>query len=187
MTLLPIVRLSLLVLLVTGCSSRAREGGSAALGAATGSAAGIRWSVPAQWSEGPERPMRTATYSIPSPGTEPAECAVFFFGQGQGGDVDSNLQRWLEQFEQGARASRSSVSVNGLSVTRVEIEGRYLAPAGPRMESQGSKPGWRLLGAIVEAPAGRVFFKSTGPARALDAARPAFDALIGSVRRVELP
>jgi len=180
------VAAALIALLIAGCSSRG-GGGSTALGEVHGSAAGVGWSVPREWSDAGERPMRVATYAIPSSGGEPVECAVFFFGAGQGGDVDANLQRWADQFEAGARASRSSSAVNGLRVARIEVEGRYLAPSGPRMESQGSKPGWRLLGAIVEAPQGMVFFKSTGPARALDQARPAFEAMIASVRKDSLP
>lgn len=178
---------TLIALAIAGCSPHGRDGGAARLGTATGSAAGLRWTIPAEWTVAAGRPMRVATYSIPSTGSEPAECGVFFFGGGQGGDVESNLQRWQEQFEPGARVSRTSQAVRGVAVARIEVDGRYLAPSGPRMESQGSKPGWRLLGAIVEAPAGRVFFKCVGPARALDEARPAFDALIGSVRRSDLP
>ena len=33
------------------------------------------------------------------------------------------------------------------------------------------KPGFKLLGAIVEAPGGNVFFKLTGPAKTVEAAR----------------
>jgi len=128
--------------------------------------------------------MRVATYAIPSTGgSEPAECAVFYFGPGQGGGIDPNLERWVEQFEPGARTRRTSGDVNGLRVTRIEIEGNYLAPAGPRMESQGSRPGWQLLGAIVEGPEGLVFFKTTGSVRALREARPTFESMMGSVRK----
>lgn len=167
-----------------GCSGCSGGAGPAVLGAESGSVAGIRWTVPRDWTVGPERPMRVATYAIPSTGGgEPAECAVFFFGGGQGGDVESNLQRWIEQFEPGAKPQRSTGEAGGLGVSRVRVDGTYLAPAGPMMESQGSKPGWRLLGAIVEAPEGRVFFKCTGPARTLEGGAPAFEALVASVRK----
>jgi hypothetical protein len=51
------------------------------------------------------------------------------------------------------------------------------------MESQGKKENYRLLGAIVEAPEGLVFFKFTGPAKTIAAADTEFDALIGSVSK----
>jgi len=177
--------IALLALTLTGCSGRAGGGGSAALGSESGAVAGLRWRVPRDWSSGGDRPMRVATYAIPSTGggSDAAECAVFYFGSDQGGAVESNLQRWVDQFEAGARTKRSSGVVNGLQVTRIEIDGAYLSPAGPQMQSQGAKPGFRLLGAIVEGPAGLVFFKSVGPQRAMGDARAAFDAMIGSVRK----
>src|ERR1700682_427847 len=52
-------------------------------------AAGVQWTIPPGWSAQPARQMRVATYTVPEDG----ECAVFFFGQGQGGAVDPNLQR----------------------------------------------------------------------------------------------
>jgi hypothetical protein len=70
-----------------------------------------------------------------------------------------------------------------MEVTRVQVTGTYLAPAGPMMQSQGKKTGYRLLGAIVAAPEGNVFFKLTGPAATLAAAQPEFDGLVASIAR----
>jgi hypothetical protein len=70
-----------------------------------------------------------------------------------------------------------------MRVTRTEIAGTYLAPGGPMMQSTGKKTGYRLLGAIVEAPEGNVFFKLTGPAATVGGALADFDALVGSMRK----
>ena len=51
------------------------------------------------------------------------------------------------------------------------------------MQSQGKKPGYRLLGAIVEAPNGMVFFKCTGPAATISKAQADFDRMIGSLAK----
>jgi hypothetical protein len=51
------------------------------------------------------------------------------------------------------------------------------------MQSTGKKTGYRLLGAIVEAPEGNVFFKLTGPAATVGAAQADFDALVGSMKK----
>jgi hypothetical protein len=51
------------------------------------------------------------------------------------------------------------------------------------MSPTGKKAGYRLLGAIVEAPAGNVFFKLTGPAATIAAAQADFDALVASIRK----
>jgi hypothetical protein len=146
-----------------------------------GGVGGIKWSVPKRWSEGAGSSMRVATYKVPAArGAEAGEMAVFFFGTGQGGTVDGNVTRWSKQFEGDPLAKRTSKRVGNLPVTLVRIEGTYLAPGGPMMQSQAKKPGYRLLGAIVEGPDGFVFFKLTGPASTLTAAQADFDALVAS-------
>ena len=72
-------------------------------------------------------------------------------------------------------------TVNRLKVHTIEIAGTYLSPGGPMMQSQGKRPGWRLSGAIVEAPEGLVFFKCTGPAATIEKARKELDALLASL------
>ncbi len=147
-------------------------------------AGGIRWTVPARWTAGPASAMRIATYGVPAAkGAEAGECAVFFFGPGQGGGVDDNVARWAKQFEGAPTAERTTVTVAGFRVTRVQVAGTYLAPGGPMMQATGKKAGHRLLGAIVEAPNGNVFFKLTGPAATIGAAQAGFDALVASVRK----
>src|SRR5688572_23091877 len=65
------------------------------------SAAGIRWTAPAGWRVGAPRPMRAATYSIPPVADDQgiAECVVNYFGPGQGGGVDANIDRWKAQVQ----------------------------------------------------------------------------------------
>ncbi len=145
--------------------------------------AGVRWSIPSGWTTLPPRQMRVATYQIPQSGgdPEPAECGVFYFGADQGGSVDANIERWVGQFEGGGKTSRSSEEVNDLKVSLVQIEGTYLSPGGPMMQSQGKKEGYRLLGAIVSGPQGPVFFKLTGPAATVLSAEKDFRGMINSL------
>ena len=150
--------------------------------AAASEAAGVKWTVPASWKSLPERPMRVATYEIPAaPAAEAGECAVFYFGQGQGGGVEDNLGRWAAQFEGAGSPKKAEKTVHGLKVHTTDISGAYLAPGGPMMKSQGKKPGYRLLGAIVEGPQGNVFFKCTGPAATIAKAQADFESLVESV------
>ena len=105
------------------------------------SAAGIRWTAPAGWkAEGP-RPMRAATYTIAVvPGDQgPAECVVNYFGPGQGGTVDANVDRWRAQVlgadGKPAVAKVTMRTVRGVKVTLVDSSGPTLAwadrwPAG---------------------------------------------------------
>ena len=147
-----------------------------------GTASGIRWTIPSRWADQPPRSMRVATYTVPAPpGTEAGECAVFAFGPGQGGTVDANVQRWSAQFEGGPAPQRSTRQVGGLTVHFAQLSGTYLG--GPGMQSQGKKPGYKLLGAIVEGPGGIIVFKLTGPAPTVAAAQAEVDALVASIAR----
>ena len=154
-------------------------------------AGGIKWTAPAAWNAQPERPMRAATYTVPKTAGDPedGECAVFYFGAGQGGGVDANIQRWIGQFEApgGGPADKlaktSKATLGGMPVTRIDLAGTYKSAGGPMMQSTGSKPGYRLLGAIVEGPQGAVFFKFTAPAKTAAAQQAAFEKLLQSISR----
>ncbi|HMK39111.1 MAG TPA: hypothetical protein VK569_07200, partial [Bacteroidota bacterium] len=91
---------AVILLQVPGCTKQQQNAGQAganmaSLGSATGSAAGIRWSLPKRWTEQGQRPMRVATYTVPASqgDPEPGECAIFYFGNDQGGTVDQNIER----------------------------------------------------------------------------------------------
>jgi hypothetical protein len=135
--------------------------------------------------------MRAATYRLPTAkgDAEGAELAVFHFGAGQGGDVEANVRRWLSQFKRpdgapvDAEARRKTETVHGLKVTTVDVQGTY-ASGGMMGGPVTPKPGWRLLGAIVEGgPEGPVFLKLTGPARTVAGAQKDFRALLHSLRK----
>ena len=157
---------------------------AAGAAAVEGAAAGVKWSAPAAWRLQAARPMRVATYEIPAaPGSELGECGVFHFGKGQGGSVEDNLARWVAQFEPAAPPKKALRTVNGLRIHTVDVSGTYLASGGPMMQSQAKKPGYRLLGAIVEGPQGLVFFKCTGPAATIGKAQADFESLVGSLAK----
>ena len=154
---------------------------------APSSGAGLAWDVPKAWQAAPvSSSMRLATYRAPAVqgDAEAPEIAVFYFGAGQGGSVDANVQRWLSQVtpEKGSkREPTRSEKVHGISVTRMAAEGTYASgmPGGPTTP----KSGWALVGAIAEGPEGAVFFKLTGPKKSVEKARAGFDALVSSLRR----
>lgn len=152
-------------------------------GSAPNAVAGIQWEVPKRWVTQPARQMRIATYTLPSPkeGIEDGECGVFYFGSGQGGDVESNIKRWVSQFENAGDLERSARKVHELEVTLVDLSGTYNASTGPMMGGGQKKPGYRLLGAIVEAPDGLVFFKAVGPQETVKAEEGNFNLLVESI------
>ena len=89
-----------------------------------------------------------------------------------GGAVDATVERWIGQFGPDAKKSSkvTTKKIAGLEVTVVEVEGTF-----------GEKAGWALLGAIVATPGMPHFFKLTGPAKTVKAARPELDELLGSL------
>ena len=129
--------------------------------------------------------MRKATYSVPHAkgDSDDGELAVFYFGAGQGGSVEDNVQRWVKQFdkrkpEEPRRADRSA---NGLKQHTVEIDEGIYDP-GAMGGGQGPKPGFALLAAIVEAPSGVYFFKLTGPKGTVKASKDKFYKLLDSIK-----
>jgi hypothetical protein len=169
----------------TGCSRSGPDRPAGNLVPEEAPVAGVQWSYPDTWTRDTGRPMRVVTYTIPAAegDAEAGECGVFYFGEQQGGDIDGNIQRWGAQFEGATQAEKTTSSVDGMNLTTVRISGTFLAPAGPMMQSQGKKENYRLLGAIIEAPGGMVFFKCTGPAKTIDAAQPVFLSMINSAKK----
>jgi hypothetical protein len=156
--------------------------------AAAESVAGLRWSAPPGWTSQGALPMRAATYAVSAaPGDKDnAECGVYFFGAAQGGSVDANLDRWKGQFQRpdhspaAARVARRTV--HGMPVTTIDVSGEYSGMGGP-FGGGPLKPGYRLLGAIVEGPGGNVFIKFTGPAKTIAANQQKFDRLVASFEK----
>jgi len=149
---------------------------------------GITWEDPPGWPrEAKQRMMRKATYTVPRAkgDSEDGELAVFYFGAGQGGSVEDNVQRWVKQFdkrkpEEPRRADRSA---NGLKQHTVEIdEGTYDPGTMGGMQQSKPKPDYALLGAIVEAPSGSYFFKLTGPKATVKASKEQFYKFLDSIK-----
>lgn len=168
----------------------AAPGSPSEMGSAPTQAAGVAWTVPAGWEAEPARQMRIATYRIHAIVGDPedAECAVYFFGAGQGGAVDANLDRWKHQFTgpDGQSAVPAEIGkrvIAGLKVSTLSVSGTYLGGGGMMSQEQVKKPNSRMLGAIVEAPEGLVFFKLNGPLNTVAAAENDFNSLLGSVHR----
>lgn len=179
----------LLIVIIAGCSSNNSKT-SGTPGGHIDTAGGLSWSAPAGWTVGPDQQMRVRTYIVkPVDGdADNAECAVFYFGNGQGGDKESNLSRWANQFEQPDGGSSVDLAVvkdtevNSLKLTTIELNGTYKMSAGPMMEVKEKKTGYRIMGAIVEGSQGMVFFKFVGPEKTIRASEADFKSLLNSVK-----
>jgi hypothetical protein len=147
---------------------------------------GLAVELPPGWtSVPPASAMRAAQASIAGPGG-PAELAVFHFGAGQGGDVESNIQRWLSQIvpQPGTTPQRQNLTANGLRISFVDAEGT-LQPGQMGMGPQTPQPGSRLLGAVIEGDGGPWFFKATGPDLTLAPQRLAFLGMLQKAHKAD--
>jgi hypothetical protein len=152
---------------------------------AADSGAGISWTVPPGWKADAGQQMRLATYRV-EPG---GECGIYFFGTGQGGTVEANLDRWIGQFMLAdgkpakSAAKIAKRTIQNWPVTTLDVSGAYTGMIGPLVQSGVSAtPGYRMLAAIVEGPQGSVFFKFIGPAKTVAANQAAFDKMLASLK-----
>ncbi len=142
-----------------------------------GAQSSLEYKAPARWVLVPNAStMRLATYRVPrAPGdTEDAELSI----TQAGGSVEANADRWVGQFDAESRktAKRSTRNVGALAVTIVEVQGKFEGGMG-----KDGGAGWALLGSIVATAGMPHFFKITGPAKTVLAARAEFDTMMGTL------
>lgn len=152
-------------------------------GGATVETQALDFELPADWELlEPTSTMRIAQARIPGSGG-PGELAVFYFGAGQGGGVDANIDRWVQQMEVASDESpkRDAFQMGEFTVTWVDVGGTMKA-SSMGMGPAAAQPNYRLLGAVVEGPGGPWFFKATGPDETLRSERAAFLSMLRTVR-----
>ena len=137
-------------------------------------------------------PPRRAAYVLPRERGDDrdAEVVVFFFGEGNGGSAEANVERWKTLFE--PPAGRSIDDVTKVKVrtqgrqrlTIVDITGTYLYRARPVDTSIAPerRPGHRMIAAAVEGPGGPYFVRLVGPERTVARHQKAFDAWLAQLR-----
>lgn len=127
-------------------------------------------------------PMRQAQLAIGDPKAEASgEVIFFYFGPGQGGGVQANVDRWFGMFREPRDqigAKRDKVLIGKHAVTFVEAQGTFMS--GPPGGAKTPRPNFRLLGAIIESGAGNVFVRATGPKELLEEAKADFRRMIES-------
>jgi hypothetical protein len=130
--------------------------------------AGINFESPEGWeSTKPSSNMRAAQFSASSPSGKKAEVVFYYFGSGNTGGVQANVDRWMKQFENPLGKEVKTTTVGKTKVTYASAHGTFLSgrPFGPKTPN----PGYGLLAAIIEGKEGAVFIKITGPKAAVEA------------------
>jgi hypothetical protein len=153
-------------------------------------AAGLTFSTPQGWRQSAGgSAMRVAEFTLPHADgdTEDAQLIVYYFG-GQGGSVDANIQRWVGQMQQpdgkasSAVAKKQTRTVNGLTVTLVDVGGTYVAEMAPGAASRYNKAHYRLRAGVVETTNGPYFIKLTGPEKTVTRWERAYDQFVSSFK-----
>lgn len=115
-----------------------------------------------------------------------AEVNVFDFGRASGGGVGANLQRWIGQMEAaaGEQPTRGQFTADGMAGHVVALDGTDdVGSSRPMGRSAPSRPGYRLVGVVLEGPEGSLFFKLTGPAATARAMEADLLAMVEAARR----
>lgn len=127
---------------------------------------------PADWAWVPVASAMRKAQLRPGGADDGAEI-IFFYFTGGGGDVDSNVKRWLSQFKGKEGAEKvEAKTINGVRVTFVTTGGTFSSgmPGGPTTP----KTDYALHGAIMEGKEGSVFAKFTGPEKIVKGASDKF-------------
>jgi hypothetical protein len=149
----------------------------------------LRFKVPEGWTtEKPTSDMRVAQYTLPKAegDGQDALLVVYYFGQGQGGSPQANIDRWINQMKQPdggsskERAKTGTMTVNGLQVSTVDVLGNYSGGMSPDSAPADSKSVYRLRAAIVDTPKGSYFVKLTGPEKTVGHWDQAYTAYLNS-------
>jgi hypothetical protein len=130
--------------------------------------AGINFESPKNWeSSEPSNNMRKAQFSASSPTGKTAEVVFYYFGSGNTGGIQANVDRWMKQFEDPQDKKVNTETINKTRVTYAQAHGTFLSgrPFGPKTPN----PGYGLLAAIIEGEGGAIFIKITGPKSAVEA------------------
>jgi hypothetical protein len=132
----------------------------------------LHFKAPDAWTtEKPASNMRVAQYKLPKADGDPedASLVIYYFGAGQGGNVQANIDRWINQMQQSDgsaskdKAKTEDLTVNGLKVSTVDVTGTYTAEMAPGSGDRHNNANYRLRAAVIETPKGNYFAKLIGP------------------------
>ena len=165
------------VLTFSACSGQGSSAtGSPQSNSPQSTAGELRFKAPDGWTvEKASSSMRVAQYKLQKAegDKDDASLVLYFFGSNQGGTAQANIDRWIGQMQQpdgGSskdKAKTETLTINGLKVTTVDVNGTYTAEMAPGSGSFHDDANYRLRAAIVETPKGNYFVKLAGSAKTI--------------------
>lgn len=139
---------------------------------------GFKFTVPVGWTEQPPKSQFVlGEFSLPGEGG-PARLTV----SSAGGDLESNIDRWMGQFQRGPNdpdPHQSEITFDGKKGTFVELWGTYSDMFGGGSPSKN----WRMLGVAVPLGPTNFFVKLTGPQATVTAQKEAFLKFVESAKQ----
>jgi hypothetical protein len=153
-------------------------------------AGGLQFTIPADWqATTPATAARAGHWIMPPPADQPGdgvEIVVFFFGPGVGGSTQENIDAWAGTVvaPDGSRSKPAPQkrTVAGHAVTEVLLGGTYAQASLQPGLPPASKPNYALIGAVIESPAGNLYWRATGPVAQVMALAPVLDRAIDGLK-----
>lgn len=108
---------------------------------------------------------------------ESLDADFYHFGEGQGGSVEANIERWRKQFS-GEPKEVAREKIAGGKVEILHLEGTFLV--GSPFGQKTPKGNQALLGAILPSEEGAVFVKLVGSKEDVAKVAERFKALVSS-------
>lgn len=148
---------------------------------------GLAARAPAAWKEVPGvHAPRYKHFILPRVAGDKrdAELVIFYFGAGQGGSTQANIERWKTLFEPPRGKSVEQVtrvrkfSAGNARLTTVDLHGTYLhkaRPVDPALTAE-RRPGHRMIGVVFESKNGPYFMRLVGPEKTVAHHHKRFDA-----------
>jgi hypothetical protein len=172
------------VLIASALSAHAQQAPSPDKAPDTFTVGALTFKRPAEWTWVPvTSPMRKAQLSVSgAEAGKNADITFFHFGPSGGGDLDSNVQRWLRQFQSAPNAEKvETKTIAGRKTTLVSTVGTF--SSGMPGQPAAALENYALMGAIVEDSEGSVFVKMTGPKATVQGAGAKFLEFLESAKR----
>lgn len=155
---------------------------------------GLQFVIPAAWQSEPgENPARVAQWMVPAPrvagapgSADGVEVIVVFFGPGVGGSAQENIDAWggtvTTPDGTPVKAAPRKRTVAGHVITEVLFSGTY-SQVNPQPGLPPTlKPDYSLIGAVIENPAGNIYWRMAGPAAQVAALAPVLDQVLNSLK-----
>jgi hypothetical protein len=156
---------------------------------------GLQFEIPAGWQpQTPETSARAGQWTVPPPADQPGdgvEIVVFYFGPGVGGTAQENIDGWSAAVTtpdgHPTPAAPLKRTVAGHAITEVLLTGTYARDNPQPALPPTPKPGYALLGAVIENPGGTIYWRATGPASQVAALAPVLDKIVDDLKPLPAP